>query len=269
MPSILKREFAPISDQAWSQIDAEASAHLKNNLIARRVVDFSGPHGWQFAAVNLGTLKVSAKKGKEGVSWGTREVLPIIETRQPVTLKQMELDNFTRGSEDVDLDPLQEAVVQAARFEDEAVFNGFAEGHIDGLVGSTEHKALKLPKDPAGYPKVIAQAVQAMRGVSVGGPYAVVLNSDLYYDLMGENKTGYPTHRLVSDIATGGLHSSPAVKGGLVISLRGGDFELSVGKDFSIGYASHDRENVELFVTESFTFRVIEGRAVVALNPAS
>ena len=43
---LLKRQLAPISDAAWEQIDTEARRVLKLNLAGRRVVDFSGPHGW-------------------------------------------------------------------------------------------------------------------------------------------------------------------------------------------------------------------------------
>jgi len=51
-----------------------------------------------------------------------------------------------------------------------------------------------------------------------------------------------------------------------VLSMRGGDFELTVGQDLSIGYASHDRTTVELYLTESFTFRVLEDKASIYLK---
>ena len=40
-----------------------------------------------------------------------------------------------------------------------------------------------------------------------------------------------------------------------------------MGQDLSIGYAVHDREHVELYFTESFTFRVLEATAAVELRP--
>ena len=52
-----------------------------------------------------------------------------------------------------------------------------------------------------------------------------------------------------------------AIQGGVLLSVRGGDYELTVGQDLSIGYADHDRHTVELYLTESFTFRVLEPRA--------
>ena len=50
-------------------------------------------------------------------------------------------------------------------------------------------------------------------------------------------------------------------------SARGGDFQLSVGQDLSIGYAGSDKETVFLYLTESFAFRVLERAAAVYLKP--
>ena len=46
----LLREHAPISAEAWHEIDAEATRTLKTLLAARRLVDFKGPLGWNVAA---------------------------------------------------------------------------------------------------------------------------------------------------------------------------------------------------------------------------
>jgi hypothetical protein len=45
--SHLHRHLAPISVEAWAQIDEEAKQTLKTTLAARKLVDFSGPKGWQ------------------------------------------------------------------------------------------------------------------------------------------------------------------------------------------------------------------------------
>ena len=53
------------------------------------------------------------------------------------------------------------------------------------------------------------------------------------------------------------------VKGALLAACRGGDVELTVGQDFAIGYHSHTDSEIRLFLTESFTFRVIAPEALV------
>ncbi len=58
---------------------------------------------------------------------------------------------------------------------------------------------------------------------------------------------------------------APAVDGAVVVSLRGGDFELVVGQDFSIGYLDHDADGVTLYLEESVTFRAISPEAAIGL----
>jgi uncharacterized linocin/CFP29 family protein len=58
------------------------------------------------------------------------------------------------------------------------------------------------------------------------------------------------------------------VKDALLVASRGGDVELTVGQDFAIGYHSRTVAEISLFLTESFTFRVITPEALVGLTLA-
>jgi uncharacterized linocin/CFP29 family protein len=49
------------------------------------------------------------------------------------------------------------------------------------------------------------------------------------------------------------------------MSQRGGDFELTVGQDFSIGYLDHNAERVRLYIEESFTFWLLSPQAAIPL----
>ena len=59
---------------------------------------------------------------------------------------------------------------------------------------------------------------------------------------------------------------SPFFDGALLVSLRGGDLELVLGQDLSLGFESAKEGKVRLFFAESFTFRVHEPRAVVSFR---
>lgn len=61
---------------------------------------------------------------------------------------------------------------------------------------------------------------------------------------------------------------APAIEGGLVLTARGGDFELGLGQDISLGYLGHSGTAVELYLQESFTFRLLTTEAAVALASA-
>ena len=53
---------------------------------------------------------------------------------------------------------------------------------------------------------------------------------------------------------------------GLLVSDRGGDFELTVGQDISLGFEERKGDKVELFFLETFTFRVNGPEAAVVLK---
>jgi uncharacterized linocin/CFP29 family protein len=76
---------------------------------------------------------------------------------------------------------------------------------------------------------------------------------------------GYPLPRRIEPLLVEKIVRASTFDGGAVISLRGGDYELTVGQDLSVGYAYHDKHEVELYLVESFTFRVLESAAAVRL----
>jgi uncharacterized linocin/CFP29 family protein len=266
MVDILRRSLAPVTDAAWAGIDAQAAQIIRGNLSGRSVTDFSGPHGWELGAVNLGRVRIPDKKNVGGLTWGIREVLPLVETRISFSLNLMELDSVSRGSKNPDLDAVDTAAEKAALFEERAVYSGFKQGGIEGIVTSSPHKALQVTKKAEDYPAVVERAVVAIEKEGIGGPYDLVLGTVPFEVLMAGDQRGYPVKMRISDLIRGEIRWSPALKGGVVVSRRGGDYEFTLGQDFSIGYYGHDREKVDLYITESFTFRVLEPRAAVALT---
>ena len=60
---------------------------------------------------------------------------------------------------------------------------------------------------------------------------------------------------------------APSLRGGVAVSLRGGDFKLICGRDASIGYLSHDDKHVCLYFEESFSAELAGPEAVVPLLP--
>jgi len=266
MVDILRRSLAPVTDAAWGEIDAQAAQTIKGNLSGRLVADFGGPYGWELASVNLGRVHIPEKKTVGGVQWGMREVLPLVETRIPFSLNLMELDSVSRGSKNPDLDAVFAAAEKAALFEEKAVYNGFKPAGIDGIVSASPHKPLQLGKKAADYQVVVERAVVAMEKEGIGGPYDLVLSAGPFEVLMAGDQRGYPLRKRIEDVIRGEIRWSPALKGGVVISRRGGDYEFTLGQDFSIGYYGHDKNNVDLYITESFTFRVLEPKAAVALT---
>lgn len=263
---LLKRELAPILPQAWDLIDREARQVLEVHLAARKLVDFKGPYGWEYASVNTGRLDLLKKESVAGVRSGLRRVQPLLELRVPVQLEIMELDSIGRGGDDPDLNPIREAAEQIARAEDSAIFNGYPEAGIAGIIPSSPHKPIPVTSNGVDYPHIVVQAKEVLRQSGISGPYALALGPKSYNELSQAVDDGYPIRKRIEQIISGPIVWAPSIDGAVLLSIRGGDFELTVGQDLSVGYAYRDKHSVELYITESFTFRVLEPLAAVHLK---
>ena len=261
----LHRELAPISDEAWEQIEDEASRTLKRYLAARRVVDVGEPGGVALAAVGTGHLRNVAAPDA-GILARQREVKPLLELRLPFELDRQQIDDVLRGSNDSDWQPLKDAAQRIAYAEDRAIIDGYAAAAIEGIRQGSSNPAIPLPAEVRRYPDAIAKALEALRLAGVNGPYAVLLGADAYTAVHGAGDHGYPVLQhiklLVKDDAI--IHA-PAIAGGVVLTTRGGDFDLRIGQDFSIGYASHTDAAVRLYFQETFAFLMLTSEAAVSL----
>jgi uncharacterized linocin/CFP29 family protein len=262
----LYRELAPISTDAWEEIDAEAKRTLQRTLAGRQLIDFTGPLGWECSAAGRGRSR-AIQSPRDGVRARLRTPQPLVEFDVPFTLRRAELDAITRGARDADLSNVVQAARTAALNEDRVIFEGLAEAGIHGIFESGKPQALALSDDYEHYPRAVASALTWLRNQGIEGPYAIALGPRCYQGLTETvNKGGYPVINMVMQQLDGRIIWAPAIDGALVLSTRGGDFELIVGQDFSIGYTSHDAEQVALYLQESLAFAVYTPEAAVPLR---
>ena len=265
--SHLLREHAPITERGWQLLDAEARERLTPPLAARRLVDFSGPHGWEHACVNLGRTSAVADAPVDGVDAAQRQVLALVELRASFSIARSELEDADRGAEDPDFDPLAAAAKRIATAENAAVFHGWSAAEIDGVIDSSSHDTIELGEDCERYPRHVAAAVETMLAAGVDGPFGLALGPDPYTRVLETSEHGgYPLLQHLREILGGSLVWAPGVRGAVVLSLRGGDFLFESGEDLSIGYSEHSSEAVGLYLQESFSFRVATPEAAVALT---
>jgi uncharacterized linocin/CFP29 family protein len=266
--SHLLREHAPITELGWRQIDDEARARLKPALAARALVDFEGPRGWEHSAANLGRIEPLGEVPLEGVEAAQRRVLPLVEVRAPFALDRGELRDADRGAGDVDFDALDGAARAIAASENRAVFHGWQAAGITGIAQASTHEPIALGQDCEVYPRHVARAIEALLGAGVGGPYGLALGPDPYTRVLETAEHGgYLLFEHLRKILEGPLVWAPGVDGAVVMSMRGGDFVLDVGEDLSLGYEGHDADSVQLYIEQSFTFRVLADDAAVVLSP--
>ena len=261
----LYRDLAPITEEAWDDIELEARRTFKRHIAGRRVVDVSEPAGPAAAAVSTGRL-IDVEAPSDGVITHLRASKPLVRLRVPFMLSRSEIDDVERGSQDSDWDPVKAAAKKLAFAEDRAIFEGYAAASIEGVRSASSNPPLKLPADPREIPDIITQALSELRLAGVDGPYSVLLSADVYTKVSETTEHGYPILEHINRLVNGDIIWAPAIDGAFVLTTRGGDFDLQLGTDVSIGYLAHDAETVQLYLQETLTFLNYTAEASVALT---
>ena len=263
----LLRVHAPITEGAWAEMEDEGRRQLVPLLAARKLVDFSGPHGWQHSAANLGRVVPIETTPVEGLRARQRRVLPLVELRAAFTVRRDDMLDIDRGATDVGFDRLDEAARRVGLAENVAVFHGWAEAGIVGVTEASPHEPIVLGHDFHNYPSRVAKAVEVLMEAGVSGPYGLALGPAGYTGVVETTEHGgLVVFDHLRHIIAGPIVWAPGVRGAVVVSQRGGDFLFESGQDLSIGYDSHDTEGVHLYFEESFNFRVASPEAGVALS---
>jgi uncharacterized linocin/CFP29 family protein len=259
---ILKRNLAPLSEAAWKEIDSRAQEVLKSNLSARRVLNVNGPKGWDFTVLSEGRLD-DIVEGE--VCTGTYKVKPLIEARINFTLDRWEMDNIIRGAKDIDLSSLEEAAKKLALFEENAVYKGYPQGNIDGLENESAHEKISLGNDSSSIMESITQGLLTLQDNFVEGPFSLVVGREAWKRINVESQ-GYPLIKRIENLLGGKIILSNVVEGGLLLPFNNENLEFTIGQDFAIGYESSNDKEVRLFISESFTLRVLDKNIIITFT---
>lgn len=263
---MLYRDLAPITEDAWNEIDETAEEVLKSQLTARKVLNVVGPKGADFTVISEGRLAdVEKKETKGNISYGNYQVRPLTEARVEFSMKRWELDNVIRGAKDVDYEPLEEAAKELARFEEDVIYNGLEEAIITGISGEAEGKAIKMGDSAGDILDAITQGVIKLEDAYTDGPYTLVAGPEVYKKIMSR-ETGYPFADKIKKLIGGDILLNRVIDGAFLLPKGHEDLELTIGRDFSIGYQAHNIEEVRFFITESFTFRVLDPALIVKFD---
>jgi len=95
------------------------------------------------------------------------------------------------------------------------------------------------------------------------GPFVLIVGEEAFKSL-NTGDLGYPLITRIESLIHGQILLNTVIKGAFLFPYNNKNFELTIGQDFSIGYESHTDELVQLFITESLTFRVLDENIIVS-----
>src|SRR4051794_28316552 len=121
----LRRSAAPLSAKVWKEIDDIAGSMFKQTVVARRIVDFDGPRGWQHVATQLGTFKPGAAARASGNDRILRpDIMLLTEIRAELRNPWADIDSFERFAPALASKSIEDAAHAVALAEQPVVFYG-------------------------------------------------------------------------------------------------------------------------------------------------
>lgn len=264
--NMFMRNIAPISTEALAAIDAQASRTLRALLSSRKFINVDGPKGWDCASISTGRLRDFAESGD--ISSGVRESISLVESRAHFQLDLFEMHNVDRGARDIDLGPVEQAARAAAAFEEGVVYDGCERAGIKGLLAYCGKESVSAPSgDPDGFIRAIAAAMRDMRVEnSIEGPYALVGGCTIRSEL-SRLLEGRPLLKILKSATDlDEFIYTPLRDEAFIVSKRGGDFEMTIGGDYTVGFSGADGKTACFFLASSMAFRVLEPRACMRVT---
>jgi uncharacterized linocin/CFP29 family protein len=257
--NVLKRELAPISSKAWAEIDGRAREILNYYLSARKFVNVQGPKGLDFTSVTEGRIQVHSDPI---LNYGIFKVKPLVEPRVSFILSRWELDNIERGAKDINFDALDEAVKKMALFEEKVIFQGLQEADISGIFDCSSHDVKVFGDSDEDILASISHGIMELERSIAPKPYTLVVSEDYWCKLSVLGRR-FPLIDQIKSLTGGDVVVSRSIEGAVLLPFDNDNIEFSIGEDFSIGYQEHSESEVKLFITETFTFRILDESFIV------
>src|SRR5262249_52659779 len=115
----LRRDAAPFSEKVWKEIDEISGSMFKQTIVARRIVDFDGPRGWNPVAAQLGTFKPAQTPQYSGkVRFLVPDVMLLNELRADFAIPWADIDIFERVGPALETKAIEDAGRDIALAED-------------------------------------------------------------------------------------------------------------------------------------------------------
>ncbi len=263
---ILNRANAPFGEGVWSEIDEVMGEFLSKRLNLRAAVDFKD--GYDYHTDGISTGDVKSVSNKNDLSIQARVPLNMIEVKKRFKLGSGVIEDIKRGMSDYDDSAFADAANAFAASENGMILQGIKQAGIEGIMSSGEVKSVSV-NSAKEILSAVAKGLGTFNKEFVGGPFKLVISSATMAKLHTEFFDGISVKAKLDDILGSGsivVNEDIGDKDALLLSQQGGDFEFYSGLDVSVGFEKEVKDGVELFVTQTCTFRVLGPEAAIAIK---
>ncbi len=262
---ILNHSTIPFGMAVWSTIESELSNYLTKRLTLRSVVDFRGEYTFETDAI--ATKNLTSLRSGEGLKIAVREPIRMMEIKKTFMLPHSVIEDIKRNKPDFDNKALMDAANSFAKIENQIILHGQSEANITGIL--SDIRDILEAKEGVGLLGAVATSLGLFNANFIDGPFKLVISSGTMAMLQTQSYDGMSLKSKLDEILGAGaivVNQEMGNDRALVVSQRGGDFELYSGLDVALGFEKETDEGVELFLIQTFAFRAITPQAAVFIR---
>ena len=266
MMDYLNRRMAPFGEAIWKRIDEAAVNAARDLLTGRRFLEVDGPYGVGLTSVEVGHDDFCRQPTPEeaGAVMGRAISLPMLRKELHLSIRRIAASSDM--GQPLNLTPVEDAAEAVARREEEFIYYGQPDFHLQGLLtaeGRAHHDGGNWGNINQALDDVLA-AVNILDARNFRGPYALALAPALYNGLFRLYAgTEMPQLEHLRRLCQRGVYKA-AIVGGVLVDPRVG--KLIIGQDLMAGYIGQDGVHYQLYVTESVVLRLDEPRAICTIT---
>jgi uncharacterized linocin/CFP29 family protein len=250
------------------KIEEAAVSAAREILSGRRIIDVEGPYGLGLTTVEVGNDDLCRQPGPDEASAVLSRALSLPMIYRRFSLSKRRIAAFEEMGQPLNLRPAEDAAQAVAMREEEFVYTGQPDLHLQGLLNADGRNTLQ-GGDWSSVDQVldnVIAAVNILDGKGYRGPYGLALAPTLYNNLFRR----YPGSDLLQiehlkRLCTRGIVKAN-IDGGVLVAKDVGSIVL--GQDLQIAYLSPDAAHENFAVTESLVLKIEAADAICTITPA-
>jgi uncharacterized linocin/CFP29 family protein len=250
------------------KIEEAAVSAAREILSGRRIIDVEGPYGLGLTTVEVGNDDLCRQPGPDEASAVLSRALSLPMIYRRFSVSKRRIAAFEEMGQPLNLRPAEDAAQAVAMREEEFVYTGQPDLHLQGLLNADGRNTLQ-GGDWSSVDQVldnVIAAVNILDGKGYRGPYGLALAPALYNNLFRR----YPGSDLLQiehlkRLCTRGIVKAN-IDGGVLVAKDVGSIVL--GQDLQIAYLSPDAAHENFAVTESLVLKIEAADAICTITPA-
>ena len=260
---------SPVTADLLQSLEDAAVSAARDIISGRRIIDVEGAYGIGLTTVEVGNDDKCRETGPEEASAVVSRALPVPMIYRHFAVSKRRIASWQEmGQPQFNVKAAADAGQAVAAREEEFIYRGQADFHLDGLMTVAGRQTLKAgdwTKVDAVLEDVI-MAVNLLDDKGYAGPYGLALAPELYNNLFRR----YPGSDLVQiehlkRLCTRGIVKA-TIDGGVLVARDVGS--IIIGQDLQVSHLNTDAAHENFAVSESLVLKIEAPDAICTITGA-